>query len=183
MAHWTKIRSSPPEGRRQGCVVVRPLGVHPSTPDGGEQAGESVESLVAPEMPPPAPEGRPPRLSGPCTHRWTDVATVLPPALLGPAWANRLPQTVKAVARGASAPIGILTRHQVGLLRRECPRTLRPSGGQAGFEPVGWRRPVPRRAALIGIARAGDGRLCSLPPGLARLREEERREERADTTP
>ena len=134
-----------------------------------EHAGEIGESLVAPEMQPPAPERLPHRFGGPCTHRWTEVDKVLPPAILGPSWAKRIPQKVKAVARGASAPIGILTLHYGCLLRMEFQMTLRQAGGNAGFEPVGLRRTVTMRENIIGLALAGDGRMCSLPPGIERL--------------
>ena len=61
--------------------------------------------------------------------------------------------------------------------------TLRQAGGHAGFEPVGLRRTVTMRDDIIGIALEGDGRICSLPPGIERLMEEEMREDRADTPP
>jgi len=96
-------------------------------------------------MQPPAPDGLPHRFRGPCTHRWTEVDKVLPPAILGPSWAKGIAQKVKAVARGTSAPIGILTIHNVCLLRMEFQMTLRQSGGNAGFEPVGLRRTVTMR--------------------------------------
>ena len=172
-----------PAGHIQRCFVVRPIVVHPSTPDGIAHAGEIVESLVTPEMHPPAPDSLPHRFGGPCTHRGTAVDTVLPPTILGPSWANGIAQTVKAIVRGTPAPIGLLTVHDGCLGRMECQMTLRPSGGKAGFEPVGWRRTLTMRDAIISIALAGDGRMCSVPPGRERVLYEEMREERADTPP
>jgi hypothetical protein len=99
--------------------------------------------------------------------------------MLGPSWAPGIAQQVKAVVRGPAAPIDILTGHDGCLFRMEVPLTLRPSGGNAGFEPVGWRRTLTMHDAIIGIALAGDGRMCSVHPGIDRVMSEEIREDRA----
>jgi hypothetical protein len=157
------------EGRIQRRLVVVPIILYPSAQDGIEHAGEIVESLVTPEMQPPAPDDLPHRFGGPCTHRWTEVDKVLPPAILGPSWAKRIPQKVKAVVRGTPASIGILTVHDVCLLRMEFQMTLRQSGGNAGFKPVGLRRTLTMRDDIIGIALEGDRRVFPLHPGIERV--------------
>jgi hypothetical protein len=87
----------------------------------------------------------------------------------GPSGTQRLPEKVKAIVRGGPAPVGIFPVHNAGLLWREFPMTRRPSGGQAGFEPVGWRRPLTMRDAILGRALAGDGGMFPLHPGIARV--------------
>jgi hypothetical protein len=47
--------------------------------------------------------------------------------------------------------------------------TLRQSGGNAGFKPVGLRRTVTMRDEIIGIALEGDGALFSVHPGIERV--------------
>ena len=61
--------------------------------------------------------------------------------------------------------------------------TLRQSGGNAGFEPVGLRRTVTMRDDIIGIALEGDGGLFPLHPGIERIMQEEIGKDRADTPP
>jgi hypothetical protein len=51
----------------------------------------------------------------------------------------------------------------------EVQMTLRQAGSNAGFEPVGLRRTLTMRDAIIGIALEGDGRLFSLHPGIERI--------------
>ena len=60
---------------------------------------------------------------------------------------------------------------------------MAPTVWRYALQPARLCFTLAMREALIGIALAGDGRVCSLPPGLARLMQEEMREARANTTP
>lgn len=172
-----------PEGRIQRRLGVLPIVRPPSTQAGIEHAGEIVESLSTTQGQAPAPDRLPHRCGGPGTPRGAAVDNVLPPAILGPSWAKRRAQKVKAVVREGPTSIRILAVHDGCLVRMQFQGALGQPGRDAGLQPARVRFTLAMRDDLIGIALAGEGRLFPLHPGIERIMQEEMSQERADTTP
>jgi hypothetical protein len=104
-----------------------------------EQAGEIVESLIATQVPPPAPDGLPHRFGGPGTDRWGEVDKVLPPAILRPSRTKRIAKKVNASVREGTPSIRILAVHNVCLVRMQFQLALGQPGRDAGLQPARLR--------------------------------------------
>jgi len=143
---------------------------------------EVVESFVTTQGQPPTPDRLPPRSRRPGTDRWGAVDTVLPPAMLRPSWTKRRAQKVKAGVRTGIASIRILTGHDGCLVGLQCQGALGQPGREARLAPACWRVTLAMRAASLGRALAGDGRLFPLQPGLERVMQEAMGEDGAAPT-
>jgi hypothetical protein len=171
-----------PEGRIQRRLVVLPIILHPSPQDGIKHVGEIVESLLATQGQPPAPDGLPHRFGGPGTDRGSEVDQVLPPAILRPSWTKRIAQEIETLLGERAPPVGIFAIPNVCLGRMEFQMALRQPCGDTRLKPARLRFTLAMRDDIIGLALEGDGRVFSLHPGIERIMQEEIREERADTT-
>ena len=172
-----------PAGRLERRCGGLPIVVYPSTQARMAHAGELVERLITPEVPPPAADRLPHRFGSPGTDRGGEGETGLPPAMLRPSRPTRLSKKVKAIVREGTTSIRILAGHDVGRVRRPCQLARGQPGRAAGLPPARVRFTLTRRAASSGRALAGDGRLCPLPPGIERIMQEAMGEAGAETAP
>src|SRR5713226_7186806 len=103
----------------QGRLVETTEVLNPAAKDGIPHARQVIDGLVAPQMDSPAPHFLPHLLRCLVAHRWSEVDEKLPPTILRPARAKRIPQEIELLVGVPSPAVIVLAVDDFRLLRMD----------------------------------------------------------------